>query len=57
MDEVEVERHEVQDTNLEQTFILEEKNQNLAFSTLKLEFPKASDLFGRVILYKLDLLK
>jgi hypothetical protein len=56
MDEKEVERYETVDNNFEQTLQLREESQNTKFSNLKLEFVKASDLFGRIILYKLELL-
>ena len=54
LDDVEAQRFEAQDINLEQVFELESEG---AFSKMKLQFLSSTDFFGRIIVYDLKLLK
>lgn len=42
------------DSNFEQTILFDKIDEGI--SSIKVEFTKASDLFGRVIMYKFDVL-
>ena len=48
----EMTKSEVPDSNFEQTISFDERE----IETLKVEFTKASDLFGRIIMYKFEVL-
>ena len=51
-DGTEITRSEVPDSNFEQTISFDERE----IETIKVEFTKASDLFGRIIMYKFEIL-
>jgi hypothetical protein len=53
VDGVEVTRNEMGDSNFEQTINLENA---VTGSIVKTEFTKASDLFGRIVMYKFEVL-
>ena len=54
LDNVESQRFEAQDINLEQVFELE---SDAAFSAVKLQFLSSTDFYGRIIIYDLKMLK
>lgn len=51
------EKFEAQDSNHEQILTLSETSKLREFSAVKLEFTSSTDFFGRVILYKLELIR
>ena len=53
VDGVEVARTEMPDSNFEQTIMLTEPKSG---TVIKTEFTKASDLFGRIVMYKFEVL-
>jgi len=42
--------------NLEQCFVVSEENATKEFKEVKIEFLSSSDFFGRIIVYKLELM-
>ena len=53
IDGKEAARAEMPDSNFEQTLIISEP---LSGMVVKMEFTRASDLFGRIVLYKFEVL-
>ena len=53
VDGVEILRTEMPDSNFEQTILISEQKTG---AIIKTEFTKASDLFGRIVMYKFEVL-
>eukprot|EP01117_Protostelium_nocturnum_P010479 TRINITY_DN3773_c0_g1_i1.p1 TRINITY_DN3773_c0_g1~~TRINITY_DN3773_c0_g1_i1.p1 ORF type:complete len:129 (+),score=39.78 TRINITY_DN3773_c0_g1_i1:131-517(+) len=49
----EVQEFHPEDKNLTQTFVLKEP---VSLTKLKLHFPTSTDMFGRIVIYKLDVI-